>query len=571
VTSFMQQHGGKVTIMLTALQLANCKAQGKSITECATELALDAAKGAALVYVFTPQGALIVAAVGGAISIYEAGVEAMKQWEDKKDRDAAYKLRADQTQTNVEKLRHQLEAMRRRIENELKSQNADVRAACEALKDPAQSIETASKSAQDHRKALSDLIAKLKDASKACDEAAEKAPAKKVEIEAMLPKAEDYERRVTRGIEWAKTKAADCRTKEEATKIREMYSNCKGLAAGLKQYAAKAQAINKELKDLSATPEVVRGALAAAKSMLEKIAAEAQAATGIEQTAQKDLQRADTLNRTLTEKSESLLREIDGLRFGFPDDLLKANENEFESLRNLAKGYQKTSCDLHGLRMKIEIGATMAQFHDEAAGRVSSSADIDFSACSEISPVDEAVETIEGAANTALLTVAEAEDLPQKATECLSKVSEKKAFDPNKKYDVVGISPAWTQMKCQISQNTYAMLPRIDTSRTSCIVRQDGFDTTLFGNQAIQILSKEGYIRWDNCGYVTTDKYKQFSPGQAAGSPTKSGPKKSQVECLYMFCPMCKGASLLGVAMSGSECDLCSKANYENIQRCMNE
>ena len=573
VTEFAQQHGGKVTVVLTAWQLANCRAQGKDIAECATDLAVDSAKGAALVYVITPTGALIVAAVGGTISIYEAGVEAMQQWEDKKDRDAAYKLRDEQTEANLRKLNNELEKMRVRIEKELSGPNADVRAACDALKGPIQSLERSSKSAEDQKKALAELITKLKDASTACEEAVDKAPAKKGEIEAMMPRVQEYEKKVVQGIEWAKAKAVQCRTKEEATKILEMYDSCKGLAAGLQKYVSKAQGLNQELKDLSVKPEIARGAMATAKSMAQTMAADARSAEGIYFATRSEIDRVEDSNRNLLEKVDSVLREIENLRHGFPEDLLAGNSSRFASLRSLAESYKKTGCDFFRMQMQIKNENDMARIHSDAADSLLASAKVDVSGCAEISPADETLETIEGLANNALLTVAEAEDLPQKANDCLAAASGKgkKPFDPNQPYAIVGISPVWTQMKCQISQNTFAMLSRIDVTRTSIIVRQEGFDAILSGNTAIQILSKHGYIRWDNCGWMTTDKYKQFGPGQTAGSPAKTAPKKSRIECLYMFCPMCKGGSLLGVDMAGGQCDLCQKANYANIERCMNE
>lgn len=47
--------------------------------------------------------------------------------------------------------------------------------------------------------------------------------------------------------------------------------------------------------------------------------------------------------------------------------------------------------------------------------------------------------------------------------------------------------------------------------------------------------------------------------------------KRSRMDCIYQFCPMCKGAILLGAPAQGSDCDRCIKANQANIDRCVNQ
>ncbi len=47
--------------------------------------------------------------------------------------------------------------------------------------------------------------------------------------------------------------------------------------------------------------------------------------------------------------------------------------------------------------------------------------------------------------------------------------------------------------------------------------------------------------------------------------------KKSREDCIYKYCPMCKGALILGKPFKDSDCDRCIKANQANIDRCVNE
>jgi RHS repeat-associated protein len=47
--------------------------------------------------------------------------------------------------------------------------------------------------------------------------------------------------------------------------------------------------------------------------------------------------------------------------------------------------------------------------------------------------------------------------------------------------------------------------------------------------------------------------------------------KRSRMDCIYQFCPMCEGAILVGAPAQGSDCDRCIKANQANIDRCVNQ
>jgi hypothetical protein len=56
-------------------------------------------------------------------------------------------------------------------------------------------------------------------------------------------------------------------------------------------------------------------------------------------------------------------------------------------------------------------------------------------------------------------------------------------------------------------------------------------------------------------------------------APTQPSPtlKRSREDCIYKYCPMCKGNMVLGQPFKDSDCDRCIKANQVNIDQCVNQ
>ena len=268
VTEILQRHGGKITIALTAAQLASCVAQGKSVVECAKELAIGMAVGGAIVTVVGPTGAVILGAAAGVISIYQAGVEATEQWQDWRQRQEAEEIRQA----------HLRQAMAR-FDDLAGKVRANI-ATAEGLWANAQGIcreaQTLVGKAQQNEGKAGDLLAQVKGTLAPIDDAvngAQNAAEIKAGIDALQTKTAGYEETVVQGIEWATAKAAACKTKEDASKILNMYNNCKGLTRGMSQYAAQAKADNARLQAAKAKLDAARGLPDAADGLREQLGA----------------------------------------------------------------------------------------------------------------------------------------------------------------------------------------------------------------------------------------------------------------------------------------------------------
>jgi len=75
-------------------------------------------------------------------------------------------------------------------------------------------------------------------------------------------------------------------------------------------------------------------------------------------------------------------------------------------------------------------------------------------------------------------------------------------------------------------------------------------------------------------GGATTPPPPTVKPDEGSRQPPQPSPptlKRSREDCIYKYCPMCKGNMVLGKPFKDSDCDRCIKANQANIDRCVDQ
>ncbi|MBI5199851.1 MAG: hypothetical protein HZA09_07550 [Nitrospirae bacterium] len=427
VTEILERHGGKITIALTAAMAINCVAQGKTIQECAIELAEGAAIGGAIVMVVGPTGAVIIGGTLGAWEIYKAGVEATQQWADHQQRSAAYELREKQTQSNLEKIDEHIKKLKEKIFVELQASMVTASNACRAAIDQVHSGDKVVTGINELLSPFYNLVSAIKRDSSTCKEST----TVKTGIASLLSKIKNDEEKLNKEIESAMASADKCKTKKDADNIRDKYKRCIALSTRISLYSVSAEAKNEKLNSIIDKANEANSAISTAENLAVKAVEKASLVASIKESALSQIERAEELKNIHLAKHNSLLNEIDILRKGFPDELLPANEEKFNGLRSLVSSYKTLSCDINAydhrssLNWQVkEMNRVVSQVNNSLKGAKNA-----LSPCQNITPADQAVESIKASATWALSALAFVENLPQKADACLARLGDKDARD----------------------------------------------------------------------------------------------------------------------------------------------
>jgi RHS repeat-associated protein len=418
VTDFLQQHGGKVTIALTAAHVANCLAQGKTVADCAKEMAIGYIVGGAIVAVVGPTGALILGAAGGAYSIYHAGVEATQQWSDYQQRSAAYEGREHQTRINLQRLEEAVALERNKIQGNLSAAANDAARSCERLRAMAS---RASNYGNEARSALAslppaDTLGRIKALSEKCA----KATQTRAKLEGIQQRVSGYAQQVAAALERLNGWAENCRTAEQASRVRDGYRNAAGLVKGIRQLAADARASGQGLFGLSGEANTIRAAVEKGEGAKYRIIS--LAGKAVEESSQFDseLARVPEVNQNLQAQCAAALRDIDSLRAGFPDALEPALDAKFQELRGLVSTFTSRNCSpdaAKGQFLSDRSSAVDARL--EAENRLSALqgalSGLDGCESLDVSGLLASIESAESEAASHLLVHA---DLPGRAADC---------------------------------------------------------------------------------------------------------------------------------------------------------
>ncbi len=461
VTEFMKNNGGKIALVLTAAQTLNCLSQGKTVSQCAIELVEGLGIGEGVVIVLGPTGAAILGGAIGAYQIYDAGVETTKQWADAQQRKAAYDNREKQTQYNLENIDQYINDFReKKIYGELQSSSAATSDACRAVDAQVQSItDSAPNEADDiNDYNLGKLLPVIKAASDACSGVASLA----AEIADLQSKSTTYEDTIIKGLDWARATAEKCGSADEANKIRDMYENCTNLAAEIQGYFLIAKDKNSMITLIIDKGSEATKALTTAQAMTVKIIAKSAQAESILPQIKSAVERKNTH----VALSSSILGEIEQLRKGFPDTLLPVNEAKFTELRGLVEKYKALRCDAETTDWTVRLNDVIAHAQDilksldEAKSAVSS--------CQNLTPQDQAMESIDGSANWVLTALGMNEDLLEKADSCLVNLNAPKESLMAAANCPANSTPVWNEQtmkaQCQCSKG-YTW----DDAQTACL------------------------------------------------------------------------------------------------------
>lgn len=428
VTEILERHGGKITIALTAAMAINCVAQGKTIQECAIELAEGAAIGGAIVMVVGPTGAVIIGGTLGAWEIYKAGVEATQQWADYQQRRAAYEHRETQTSKNLENIDKYVNDFReKKIYGELQQSMKEATEACRIAKDQVNSADKMVLGINEILNPFYDLTSAIKTVSATCKEST----AIKTQIASLLSKIKNDEEKLNKEIESALASADKCNTKKDADMIRNKYKRCISLSTRISLYSVSAEAKNNKLNSIIDKANEANSAISTAEALAVKAVEKASLVAGIKESALPQIKRAEELKNIHLAKQNSLLNEIDILRKSFPDELLPANEEKFNGLRSLVASYKTLSCDISSYPHSATLGWAVKEMNGVVAqvNNALKNAKKTLSPCQNVTPEDGTIESIQNSASWALSALGFVENLPQKADACLARLGDKDARD----------------------------------------------------------------------------------------------------------------------------------------------
>lgn len=551
VMEFMRNNGGKLTLALTAAQTMSCLAQGKEVSQCAIELVEGFGVSAGIVLVLGPTGAAILGGTIGAYQIYEAGVEATKQWADAEQRRIAYEHRERQTEYNRGALDRYLRDFReKRIYGELQASTMAVSGACNSITADIRSAVSFSSDDADKIINLADLIAAVKSAGAACSGMS----ALVSEIAQLRSRSKTYEETVIKGLDWAQAKANKCKVADDADKIKSMFDKCTGLAADIKGYSLLAHKKNTRITETIDKAKEAQAALATMQAMSAKMIEKTSRLGGVKSSVPARIASAKAQKKTHLALSTSVLGEIDRLRQAFPDTILPVHEQGFDELRGLVEKYKTPVCDpdmvdwSDELKRLDDAGRQLGTYARGARLDVEH-ANTALEPCRNLATADQAVEVIDASANWVLTAIGMNDDLPRKADDCLAKLKLQK----NPRIASVKCPPNSTFIPDEDKQKALCRCDKgykWNDDRTACVADKAAqvaaANCSSHPNSRPYWDEKENKPRckWCNPGYVWKDaKNLDCVPDKAAlvaradcsGTP-KSRPywdeKESKVKCL---------------------------------------
>jgi RHS repeat-associated protein len=327
-----------------------------------------------------------------------------------------------------------LDDLEDKVQNEvaaLQVTRSNAIAACQALEKQAQSVKGAAQNVRTQMASLRGLHSKIKAASSICQQA----PAIKAYFDALQGRAEGkWEDSAVKGIEWAKGAAASCKTMETASRIEEMYNTCKKLAVGMALKAEQAKSKIAEIEkvretadqanSILATAELIKGSIDAALGRVQNSAASFNA----------NLESAKSLKAQFDGQRGALLQRIETYRSAFPEnpgELDKEGQELFIRFTKIRENANSLQMIRECIPENIDPGQVTESKLDcerifgEATGLIAD-ARASIAVCSNISDlvtsVASAAQAIQASANYALLTLAGADDLPQKVADCRNRV-----------------------------------------------------------------------------------------------------------------------------------------------------
>jgi len=226
------------------------------------------------VLVLGPTGATIIAGAAGSYQRYGAGVEVTKQWADRQQRLAIYENREKQTKFNLEFLDQYVDDFKeKKIYGELKNSAASVSKTCRDVDNTLRQGVEAQAEAGDI-KIYTTQVRLIKQAA----EKGKKAKSDATEIAELGNKVKNYEDKTIKGFEWAQEHSADCRNKEEASRIKKIFEDSTNLAAKIKGFSILAHKKNDEIIKALSGWHFAEKALSLDQMKFTRVEADAEAA-----------------------------------------------------------------------------------------------------------------------------------------------------------------------------------------------------------------------------------------------------------------------------------------------------
>jgi len=440
--SFVQGHGGSIaTFMFTTEQILRCRNQGMTSGECVRTLLTQAAVGAgmgvatAALVATAPATAPVVVIVGGVAmtvkgfyNMIEIGHGGRQYLEARLEEERILKAREKWTKVNAVFMDEMVLREREAIHAELGGATQEIARLCASMAAISQSADDNGREARAAVSKLpsADVMDRVKEASGQCERAVEI----QGELQAVHDQIHGWTQKVKGGLDWADSRAASCRTKEEAVTLKRVYSDCAGLVEGIDQNAAKAMIIGRELAGIEVQVNGAKAILASAlglKNRVDHFCAKAVARNAEFDTA---YDRVTALNGQLGGLCNRFIQRIENLRMAFPHNY-KAKDDVFNELKGLVASYRTKTCHAEPLKARFMEGitwATEAKLKAESdlrglRGLEASLQGYDPSAGSSL------LSAIDSAKRDAASFLIVNSDLPQRAEECLRRAEEEDSED----------------------------------------------------------------------------------------------------------------------------------------------
>jgi RHS repeat-associated protein len=406
-----------LTIVLTAKQLGQCTAEGRSVADCALDIAKDAAEGT-LIAVITPEGAVLLSGYIIGKQYVEAGAEVIEDAIDYRQRSSQTAARNAQRAAIEKQLGSDLARFDARIKSleELKASIPPARAAADAQAKPTFDAQTAA--VNDLAKLETQLTAiadSLSDVSLA--------PGIKKDSQGYADKAHENYQLLEKGLNSADAMANNIKSEDEAKQILDAWETAQGLARGIAAEATQAARRNDALKEVAGKIASYNDAVAAAKATATTISGDADAASANIAPTKEKVAAADKLKNDLDDAVAALKKDINKIRGAYEDTV----EHVFLSDEYGEKPDVKTGFD--ALLARVDAAAALPAWTDPdetTAAAALKARDCDNKAkalvaaikmpdlSEDTSAIDAAIQRADEDKTLALLRLAASADLPDK-------------------------------------------------------------------------------------------------------------------------------------------------------------
>jgi hypothetical protein len=307
----------------------------------------------------------------------------------------------------------------------LRQQREALAESCQAIQGEAAAIEQLIQDAAAGKASLTTAAAELATVAKGCNEAI----SLRSEIDGLVTRAVDNQRRIAGELPGAASKATQCSSKEDAASIRETYSNCQGLAAELEQYVSTAKTKNERILSIKAQVATdISEILASAATQRAKIGQDVAQIRQLADSLAGNLKNYKDAQAQFAAQKAAILQQLAVL-----NGMLASEPQSGQAGASIRASIAAITAALNALSDPGECSLPDVPAKRAEAERllaeteILSSRLVDPSAgCRSLLPADEAIQKIEAAVSVANTALAENRDLPSKAAECDARFSSQK-------------------------------------------------------------------------------------------------------------------------------------------------